>query len=171
MPVRSASLLLWITYLSAAAASSLVAQSSNGEERYRISVRVGGDAVGTFEQVEFLVGARAGLYRIGALGPEVGLSVFPAYLDDQSALMPEAGLAFPQRLGGSVLLWRAGLSPFFIRDEGEWGTSFGAYAGAGLVLPLGPVGLRVDAGPMLWGGSDVRWQIGLGISSVPGPWR
>jgi len=160
-----------VVALAGSAFAPLSAQSAGADGRNRFALRIGGDVLRTAEQFEFLAGVSAGWYRLGTVSPEAGLSVFPRYLDEQVILMPEAGVAYPRRLGGSVALFRIGLSPYLAFPEEGASVSFAAYAGAGLVVPLGRLGVRIDTGPMLLGGANFAWALGLGLTSVPAPWR
>jgi len=160
-----------IVTLAGSSFAPLSAQRAGAEGRNQFALRVGGNVLRTAGQFEFLAGVRAGWYRLGRASPEAGLSVFPRYLDEQVILMPEAGLAYPRRLGGSVALFRIGLSPYLAFPEEGASISFAAYAGAGLVVPLGGLGVRIDTGPMLLGGANFAWALGIGLTSVPAPWR
>jgi hypothetical protein len=102
-------------------------------------------------------------------GPELGVTVFPQYLQAPALLMaPDAGVAFNISLPAATLLLRGGVSAFVGLGRGVNVFCPGAHLGGGALVHLDRrLALRADLLKRWYvidGGTEPYWSFGLGFS-------
>jgi hypothetical protein len=102
-------------------------------------------------------------------GPELGVAVFPQYLQARALVMaPDAGVAFNISLPAATLLLRGGLSAFVGLGPGVQIFYPGAHVGGGALVHLDRrLALRADVLKRWYvidGGTEPYWSLGLGFS-------
>jgi hypothetical protein len=158
-PLLLARAALWGAVAGTLPALALAAQDSVPAPARVSAVGAGVELWAAGDQAVPILTIKAGWYRAGALGVEVGVGGLP-----QPVLIPEAGLSYQVRAGEAWIVVRGGLSPL-VHPFGGW---LGAYGGAGVILPAREAGIRLDVTRRALSGGAGLWSIGIAIVSRPG---
>ena len=114
----------------------------------------------------FMAGVKTAWYRPNSLGVELGLGIFPQYFGLGGIFVPEAGPTYQVLLGDALLILRAGVAPAVAVGGGiGFAGVMGEYAGAGVLVPVGPLALRLDLTRRFYEGG--LWSFGIGITARP----